>query len=47
MPGVEEEEGDDEPEEIGRRKRDDERVEDLVFDDVGDGEVVGVYLCLD
>ena len=47
MPGIKEEEGDDEPEEVGRGQGDDKRVEDLVFDDVGDGELVGVDFCLD
>lgn len=38
MPGVEKEEGHHEPEDVGRGEGDDEGEEDLVLEEIGDGE---------
>ena len=40
MPGVEEEEGGDEPEDVGAEEGYDKRVEDLVLDEVAEVEFV-------
>lgn len=47
VPGVEEEEGDKEVEDVGGEQGDDEREEDLVLPNVGDGEGVGRDFGLD
>lgn len=47
VPWVEEDEGDDEPEEVRRDQRHDQREENLVFEEVGDVEEVVGELKLD
>lgn len=45
MPGVEEEEADDEPEDVGREEGDDEREEEIICEEIFDMEAA--WMCGD
>ncbi len=47
MPRVEKEEGYNEPQQVGRCQGNNQGVEDLVFDDVGERELIRINLSLD